>query len=202
VTRLYTIAFMLTAVILSSCATGGGNSKYYIFTDPLDEMVTTWNRSAKLYYQFDTKFIVDAIYNSKQLRQAWIKKTSELSKLSADEIKRLTDQQNSENERYAQFFVALYTPEEDWNNMAGKKSKWSVFLESDSGPVRPESITKIDAESLPWSSNLPFDPNFRTVYRINFPRDKSGFGVQRLYISSLLGEARLTWSAGRANSPK
>ncbi|VAX15317.1 hypothetical protein MNBD_NITROSPINAE03-572 [hydrothermal vent metagenome] len=201
-TRFYGIAFLLSAIILSGCATGAAGSKYYLFSDPLDKEVAAWSQSAKLYHQFDTKFIVDVIYNSEQLRQAWIKKTSELSKLSSGEIKRLTDQQNSENERYAQFFVALYTPDEEWNNMAGKKSKWSVFLESDSGPVRPESITEVDAESLPWSANLPFDPNFRTVYRINFPRDESGFGVLKLHISSLLGEVRLTWNTGQANSPK
>jgi len=202
VTRFYGIAFFLTAIVLSSCATGGAGSNYYLFSDPLDKEVAAWNRSAKLYHKFDTRLIIDAIYNSKQLRDAWIKKASRVSMLSTDEIKRLTDQQNKESERYAQFFVALYTPDEERNNLDDPESKWSVFLQSDTGPVRPESITKIDSESLAWSSNLPFDPNFRTIYRINFLRDKSGFGVMRLYISSLLGEVRLTWSADRANPPK
>ncbi len=201
-TRFYGIAFFLTAIALSSCVTDGAGSKYYLFSDPLDKEVAAWNRSAKLYNKFDTRLIIDAIYNSKQLRDAWIKKTSEVSRLSTDEIKRLTERQNKENDRYAQFFVALYTPDEERSNLDDPDSKWSVFLQLDTGAARPESIVKIDFESLPWSSNLPFDPNFRTIYRINFPRDKSGFGVQKLHISSLLGEVKLTWSADQTNSPK
>ncbi len=194
-TRFPGIAFLLTAIIISGCATDKAGSKYQIFSDPLDKEVATWNRNMKLYHQFDTKIIVDAIYNGKRLRNAWVKRMSETSNLSDGEIKRLSEKQNSDNRRYAQFFVALYTPYEDWNNLADPDSKWSVFLQSDTGPVRPESITKIDSESLPWSSNLPFDLNFRTIYRVNFPRDKSGFGAQKLYISSLLGEVKLTWNA-------
>lgn len=194
-TRLYGIPFLLAAIVMSGCATGKTGSKYQLFSDPLDSAVAASNRTMKLYHQFDTKLIVDAIYNDKQLRDAWVERKSESSNLSDGETKILSEAQDSDNMRYAQFFVALYTPEEEWNNLADPNSKWSVFLQPGAEPIHPESITKINSESLPWSSNLPFDLNFRTLYQINFPRDKSGFGAQKLHISSLLGEIKLTWEA-------
>lgn len=194
-TKFGGISLLLAAIVMSGCATDMTGSKYQIFSDPLDKEVAASNRSGKLYHQFDTRLIVDAIYNGKRLRNAWVKRVSETSRLTEEEIKRLSEEQNSDNERYAQFFVAFYTPDEQWDDLADPDSKWSVFLQQDTGPVRPESITKIDSESLPWISSLPFDLNFRTVYRVNFPREKSGFGALKLYISSLLGEVKLTWKA-------
>ncbi len=186
---------VLIAIMISGCSSDRAHSKFLILADPLDSEVANWNRTGKLYRQFDTNLIVDVIYNDQRLRNMWIERTAKAASLSDEQKRRLSNEQKKENETYAQFYMALYTPDEDWNNLADSDSKWSVFLKSDTQIIRPVSIDKVDLESLPWSGNLPFEPNFRIFYRLNFPRNKAGFGAQRLVLSSLLGEVKLMWMA-------
>lgn len=193
--RLKVFCVLLTAMVVSGCSSGRAHSKYILFSDPLDAEVKNWTRSAKLYRQFDTNLIIDTIYNSQMLRKKWVERVGEVSRMSGERKKRLHEDQSRENSTYAQFFVAVYTPYDDWNNLADPDSKWSVFLSSDAEPIRPVSIEKVSLDSLPWSANLPFEPNFRTFYLISFLREKAGFGAKRLVISSLLGEVKFSWES-------
>ncbi len=192
-----TTAIIISAmtVLFSGCSTGGGQTSFIISSNPLDAVISKWNRTGKLYDQFDTRLIVDVIYNSAELRKAWVDQTAKSEMLSDAEKEKLDAEQSSDNGNSAQFVVAVYTPDEDEKDgLASENSIWNLFLESaGKAPIHPSSLKPVDIDQLPWTANLPFTTNFRSFYIVQFPREKIGKGAMTMVITSVYGMVRLTW---------
>jgi hypothetical protein len=184
---------MALAAALCACSTYG-SGKVILGADPMAENVRQWTRSAKLYRQFDTTALVDVTYNSLKLRGQAVENLARIKRMSAEEKDRMMLQQERESREYAQFYLAMYTSELEWSNLAKKDPAWIVFIETDKGPVFAEPAVKIRRDQLPWNEgNLPYDPRFRAFYKINIPRHAALEGPIRLMLSSLLGEVQITW---------
>ncbi|MDH5478572.1 MAG: hypothetical protein OEY50_09590 [Nitrospinota bacterium] len=177
---------------LASCSTFSFD-KMELGPDPMVEHVRQWTRSAKLYRQFDTTVLVDVTYNSAELRRRMVESHVMARKLGEGQKAALIEEQIRENEKYAQFYVAIYTPKSEWSRMAKSDPAWIVFVDTPSGPVFSEPAVKVDEEDLPWATSLSYDPKFRMFYQINVPRGKIGEKEIKLVLSGMLGEVYVTW---------
>lgn len=178
---------------LAACATGKTRSSFQIFQNPLSSAVASKTKTFKLYNQLDTILIMDAVYNDMDLRRAWVEQEAETRRLDDEARKEMIKKQEGENARHAQFIVALYTSEDEWNDLAKEDSRWALFINGENGAKRPASVEKIKLEKLNIRDNLPFETTFRSFYLVNFDREKVGAPPYELVMSGLLGEARLTW---------
>ena len=186
------LAVAAAAIAAASCATfGGGNVD--LGGDPMVDNVRQWTRSAKLYRQFDTTVLVDVTYNSLKLRGQMVDSLAKARRMNADQVAELIAQQQAENGRYAQFYLAMYTPDSSGGALTRKDPAWLVFVETEKGAVFAESLEKIQPEDIPWGQSLPYDPRFRDFYKINIPRKAVKEGPIKLVLSSLMGEVRATW---------
>jgi len=186
------LSVLLAAMaVMAGCASGGSYSKYQFFENPLNAAVARNTKTAKLYQQLDTIMIVDVIYNDMALRKAWVEQEARARRLADDRKSALLDEQEKEDENTAQFVVALYTADEDWNDLDKKESRWSIFLKNDGDPVRPASIEKVKPEKLKLRDNLPFISSFRSFYLVSFPRERVTAKPFDLVMSGLLGEVKL-----------
>jgi len=184
------------ALAVSGCAADRTRSTYLLTADEVSRSLAGWTRTGKLYRQLDTEIIVDAIYFSGELREEWVKREAARKSLSAVETQGLREKQRAENDRVARFFLAVYTPGDERENLADTRSVWSLFLDTPSGPVRPMAIDKISANKTPWGTSLPFPVEFRTLYRVDFPREAAGTGSMDLALSSVRGGLKLSWKNG------
>ncbi len=191
--KIFIIPAIIFTIFVAGCKSGDSRSSYDLFEHPLDDVVDEWTRSSKVYNQLDTAIIVDVIYNSQQLRQAWVAESAMSQELSSDEESELLQKELTEEKSVAQFYLAFYTAYRKWNNLDDIESDWKIFLDTANGPVGPVSITEVKPDTLPWQSNLPFRTTFRTIYKVDFPREQAGDGPHKLVISSLLGKAELEW---------
>ena len=179
-------------LLASACSTHTFD-KMTLSQDPMVDHVAQWTRSARLYRQFDTTIIVDVTYHSAMLRKKTVEWRAAAQRMEPEQTQRLHEEQRKENEKYAQFFVAIYTPESEWSQLSKSDPPWTVFVQTPEGPVFSEPAVKVRQETLPWGNNFPYDPRFRSFYRINVPREKIGTGEIKLVLSSLLGEALVKW---------
>lgn len=190
--KILLLAFISMA-FAASCA-GTVRSTFQIHENPLTDVVRERTRTVKLYSQFDTILILDGVLYDMAVRRSRVEQEAGSKRLGAEEITSALKPEVAEDSASAQFVLALYTYKEEWNDLAEKNSRWSIFLDTASGPVRPSSITKVERDKLDLRDNLPFDPNFRRFYIVKFPREKAVGAPYRLMMSGLLGEVSLTWN--------
>ena len=184
----------LCSLIVLSCTSHTYN-KMELGPDPMVDHVRQWTRTARLYRQFDTTVIVDVTFNSPRLRAFTVDWLSNVQRLTPEEKQKLLDEQMEESGRYLQFYLAMYTPEMEWSELAKKNPAWLVFVDTPKGPVFSEPAQKVRQEEIPWGASLPYDPRYRSFYKINIPADKIAQANIKLVLSSMLGEVYLDWDA-------
>ncbi|MBI4666014.1 MAG: hypothetical protein HY751_06370 [Nitrospinae bacterium] len=183
---------LAATVTVSACATTL-TSSYQFAENPLSGAVKERGRTAKLYYQIDTIAVMDAILFDMGARREWVEQEAAAKRLSAGEKTALIEEQEKDYAANVTFFLALYTTDEDWNDLVKKDTRWAVFMDTPGGPVRPVSLESADVEKLPVRDNLYFNPAFRKFYKVKFPKDKAGAPPHTLFVSSQLGEMKFEW---------
>ncbi len=192
--RFTAISFLVATILVAGCATESKYSQFQMSGSQYSTDVKKRLRTAKLYNQLDTVMIADVIYNDMWLRNAWVEKLAKANRWDEKKKNEILSIQKNEDSQNAQFIVALYTSEEQWNDLVEKDSRWSIFLETKSGSLRPVSIKKVLLEKLPMRDDLPFNPRFRIFYKVDFQREKAGELPYNLVMSSGLGVVKLAWS--------
>lgn len=190
--KIFSTLLLIAAPALVSCA-DRTHSKYHIYENPLVGAVRERTRTAKLYSQFDTILILDGTLYDMAVRRGKVEEEASLRRLSADEKEAMLKTEAEDDAKEAQFMLGVYAAREEWNDLAEKNSRWSVFLDTATGPVRPSSITKVEREKLALRDSLPYTSTFRRFYIVKFPREKAGGAPYRLVMSGLLGEVSVLW---------
>ncbi|MDH5510024.1 MAG: hypothetical protein OEZ32_06660 [Nitrospinota bacterium] len=185
-------ASLVFFLLASSCSTFSFD-RMELGADPMVDHVAQWTRSARLYRQFDTTIIVDVTYYSGWLREKTVEWRAESQRLGPEEKARLQLEQREENDKYAQFYVAIYTTESQWSQLSKSDPAWTVFVQAPEGPVFSEPVVKVRQQTMPWGNSFPYDPRFRSFFKINVPRSKIAPGEIKLVLSSLLGEVAVSW---------
>ncbi len=193
--RLKVICVCMFVIMFSGCASDHKKTRFQLQSSQYDEEVSKRVRSAKLYRKLETVMIVDTVFIDKGLREAWVNQQSRAKRLSEKQKADMLAEQMELEKSFVEFVVSVYTSEDEWNDFAEKDTRWTVLLDSGANDSsRPVTIKKVKLESLIIRDHIPFDPRFRTFYKVSFPNKSSGSMPYNLTISSPLGAVVLDWS--------
>ena len=162
-----------------------------------------WTRSVRVYEDLDTRIYVSATYRVSALRRAYVEEYAERYLLSEDLKEGLLRKEMEEAEGVNEFFLAVFTPDERWNDLDREDSVWSLYLVDDRGRrLLPISIRRIREEDPVIREFYPSLDLWSFGYMVRFPaytEDGEPFPGPdtrsvTLIITGALGRAELTWS--------
>ncbi len=205
---------LLVGLLLSACSLPRHASLYARSTEisPADylEVLHTWTRSDKVYSALDTKMFVTATFHAPDFRRAFAVAFPEIYGHGGNITRRELVDLTGDVEQFHNFFMAVYTAEPRWNDLAQSDSIWRVTLiGSDEVAVGPAEILpiKIDAN---LRAVYPYLTRFDTAYLVRFPLadamhrlvlDSSSTHFI-LRIASALGAAEMRWDLEPTTDPR
>jgi len=196
--------FALLLVTAASCLPGPVNLPG-VGGDEYARELSRWTRKVEVYRRFEAKVFVTATYHSPSFRQAYVRKRIAILGLAPPDQRRMEQEQRQRQERWHEFFVAIYTGDRRWNDLdRGDKGLWRLTLQSETGQrVRPAEIVRVKKRNAEMVSFYPYLNAFRTGYLIRFPKrteqDPPAALLQdesvpfTLHLSSPVAVAALTW---------
>jgi hypothetical protein len=175
-----------------------------------DHVLGDWTRRDSVYALFEHKMNVTATFITPPLRRAFQARFPEIYGYGGSVTRKELVDLSQKTEETLNFFVAIYTPEDKWNDLNKPDSIWHVTLQPVLSIDAPDETTtsRIDALAI---ERVKIDENLRTVYPyltsfdqayiVRFPAatkdtqllvgDKEV--VLRMRIASSFGAARLNW---------
>lgn len=167
------------------------------------DVLSEWTRSAKVFDGLDAKLSITATYKEESFSTAYLKRYLKAFKMDDNYADALFKREKDEVERYNEFFVAVYTPDESWNDLAKQNSIWRLYLEDDTGArLTPVSITQVDRDDILVREFFPYFDMWSTAYRVKFPK-YSDVGAEpipnastnylKLTVTGIMGEGTLEW---------
>lgn len=172
------------------------------------QILKTWTRGAKIYRGLDNKLFVSATFHAPELRRAFAGAFPDIyghgGKITRRELVDLT----GGVEQHHNFFLAVYTPDARWNDLAKDDSIWRLTLVgAGEAEVGPDEVVPIKMDEN-LRAVYPFISRFDKVYLVRFPLADP---LQRalldeqtdhltLRIASALGAAQMTWKLGTPES--
>lgn len=171
-----------------------------IRADDYEDVLATWTRSTRIYQQLDDKLFVTVTFHTPEFRRAFAVAFPEIyghgGSITKQELVDLT----GDVEHYNNFFVAMYTPNVKWNDLAKPDSIWRLTLIGEKGRAGPAKIVPIKVDEN-LRAVYPHINRFDLCYLVRFPLAdlqenmlitprSPGF---RLRIASALGVAELLW---------
>jgi len=169
--------------------------------DDYDNILGTWTRSGQVYRLLDNKLFVTATYHAPEFRRAFAVAFPDIyghgGKITRRELVDLT----GGVEQYNNFFLAVYTPDARWNDLARDDSIWHLSLRGSSGSV----VGPADIIPIKMDENLrtvySYTNRFDKMYLVRFPLQDSLHRVVIdattknffLRVASALGAVELEW---------
>ena len=190
----------LAAVVLFLAGCGGPKP----VSEPLYfDMLSDWTRSVKVFDGLDAKVYMTATYKDPAFITSYIKRYSKAFKLEDSYAEALLERELGEAERYNEFFISVYTPDDSWNDLARQSSIWRLYLEDDTGArLVPLSVSQVDKVDPLIRDFFPYYDMWATAYRVKFPK-YSETGTEpipnastkhiKLTVTGIMGEGTLEW---------
>ncbi len=192
------------SLLLWSCArpipVGDPSARFYLKSArPLENTISRWTRTQKLYRDFETIVILDALFRHPEVREAMAERLASSQGLTQEKAGALKKKEAKEAQEELEFILAVYTGEVEWNDFHREDSIWRLFLEDEGGRrVEPTSIRRLELfqKASPLLSIYRFVTPWKETYSVRFPRKgltlAKGKGI-KLIITSLLGKVELSW---------
>jgi len=150
----------------------------------------------------DTRFILSATWLSENWVKAFTEEYSNIYYLDSARRERVIAEWRGESAEYVRFFVALYVPDENANDLEKPDSIWSLRLvRSDEKDFRPVYIRKSSLRPEEISRFFPYSGTWYRAYEVAFPKEaeqpetppKEGQPRLKLVLAGVLGRAVLVW---------
>jgi hypothetical protein len=198
--RAIVLALMLAGCSGPRPATLFGPQRHLTSGD-YEDVLATWTRSSRVYRNFETKMFVTATFHSPEFRRAFAIAFPEIFGHGGAVTRRELVDLTGDVEQFHNFFMAVYTPDDQWNDLAQPDSIWRVnLIGSDEVAVDPDKIimVKLDAN---LREVYPYIGHFDQGYLVRFPLtdamhrlvlDSRSTGAV-LRIASALGVAEMQW---------
>ncbi len=192
------LSVALVGFLLGGCAPS--NTGVPINPPVYYESLNEWTRSARITDDMETSLFITATLKSKAFRQAYVAEYSKRFELDKD-LKELLEKRESEvGEQYVEFFVAAYTPLDEWNDFERTSSIWRLYLsDEEARRVEPLDIEKLDARDAIFRELFPYLDPWSSAYAVKFPlysvegtrMDKAE--VLTLTVAGIKGRGELVW---------
>lgn len=171
------------------------------------EVLNRWTRSAKVYAGVESRLYISATYKNLEYRKAYVDLYARSYVLDEAAKKAMLDREKEIDEQYNEFFVAAFTPAEQWNDFDAKGSVWKIFLEDSAGNrLVPISVKKVNSYDPVIRELFPYWDPWSYGYVVKFPKYSEsasepipGKGTKslRLVATGILGEGELKWELKR-----
>lgn len=157
-------------------------------------------KSARVYEQFVTRALFDALWLSDDVRAAYAKLYCGKRGKSAEDTDAFIDRQREENNHWTMFYVLADVRDRQATSLSDKNAPWTFYLKIGDYMTSPLSVKEVDLEPeyqriFGKQYNL-----FKTAYLVKFPvRESSGkhkvkpASDVQLVIESVDKSVTLTW---------
>ena len=160
-----------------------------------------YKRTQKVYDQFETKAIFDALWLSDDVRTAYVQMYAKKRGLSAEAKEELLKRQLEENKHWVAFYVLADIREHAAGTLGDSTTAWTMFTSIDKQNMPVESVKEYDLEPEYQLLFGSISMNFKTCYLVKCalpPTMSAKIGNQEfkqltLTISSPKRKAELTW---------
>jgi hypothetical protein len=193
---------MLLLMILSACQ----NIDPYIdivkdrgISDQYLAALQKWTRSQIVYSQFETRVHISATYKSPAFMKAYLVEYGRTHDLAMERKQQKEQLQNELAKDYTDFFVYVYIPEIEHNDLDKPASVWTVYILDDDGQrINPVEIRQFKKISPDQEAFYPYlNPYYGVSYSIKFPSfedfSQKKMGHFKMYFVSVLGKVELNW---------
>ena len=197
------VAVLVLAAVVAGCGPRSVSLYEKVMGSPSYERVTqSVTRTREVHDGLDTRFILSATWLSTPWVSSFAEEYSNIYYLDAARREQMISRWRGESEKYVRFFVALYVPEENGNDLEKPGTLWSLRLvradEKDFEPVyirksslRPEEIIRF----------FPYSGTWCRAYEVAFPKEagepvgspRAGTPRLKLVLSGVEGRAVLAW---------
>ncbi len=167
-----------------------------------DRITRELTRTREVHDGLEVRFILAATWLSPQWVQSFAEEYSNIYYLDADRTAEVIDRWESESSSYDRFFVALFTPDEEGNDLEGGDTLWSLHLvRADEREFRPVYVRKSSLQPDEVKRFFPYAESWYRCYEVAFPKEEGeepkallpGSPRIRLVLSGVRGRAVLVW---------
>ncbi len=129
-----------------------------------------WTRKADIYNGFNTVMFLRATLFNAPFRYAYTTEYAKYYMLTKGAFKKKLNKSYSSLNKYTVFFVSVYTPQKNYNNLGSARSIWSVYLVNNKGErVLPLSINPAQQKRVFLKTFFPYVTVWSKQYIIKFP---------------------------------
>lgn len=200
------IPFASCLLLLASCLVFTGCASKQAATKPplgYFDILPQWTKSQKVIDNLDSKLFIYATYKSWPLREAYVDEYAKRYQMDDAQKQKIRNEEKDLDERLNEFFIAVYTPDERWNDFNTSESIWKIYLEDEKkGRVAPIKIVKVDVKSPLIREFYPYLDLWSSGYIIKFPKYMIGgkepfpgkdTNYFKLIVTGVVGSAELKW---------
>ncbi|MBI3397874.1 MAG: hypothetical protein HY026_01320, partial [Deltaproteobacteria bacterium] len=90
-------------------------------------------KGKKVIDNLDSKLFIYATYKNWPLKEAYVEEYARRYQMDDSQRENLQKMEKDLDERFNEFFMAVYTPDERWNDFNTPESIWKIYLEDEKG---------------------------------------------------------------------
>ncbi|WP_031385484.1 hypothetical protein [Desulfonatronum thiodismutans] len=182
-TRSWFILILLLGVALSQPGCQGRSVGELLWPDLHDayfQLTKSWSRSGVVRDGLETETRVVALLESTTWRKAYVERYSEVFELTADERRKMLDDQLHAADEYTDFVVAVASTYSDDARLTHRLTQWRLLLrQSPDQTVQPLEIRHLDVHPSQLQAFYPYHHPWQRYYKVRFP--KTGGPIELLF---------------------
>lgn len=166
-----------------------------------DRITRDHTQAREVHDGLEVRFILKATWLSPRWVRAFSEEYSNIYYLDGERRDRVVSRWRTESESHVRFFVALFTPEEEGNDLDREGTLWSLHLvRADEVEFRPAYVRKSSLRPEEVDRFFPYSGVWYRSYEVAFPKEagdpvesKLGSSRFKLVLSGVRGRAVLVW---------
>jgi hypothetical protein len=166
-------AFALLCLLATACATHSAANQPTQYSDAdmmapgYRNMITKHTLFFRKYDGFYETFRAHATLLSPEVRDAIVQQKAQYLNWEAQKVQTEHDRNTQEMATQTQFFLQLYTPEPDYNDLGKYNSIWRIYLVID-GHRFEGKVAKVHGKPIEFAAIYPQYDSFSRPYLLTF----------------------------------